>query len=106
MPEEVLLADDPPGSRSVFRMRDGVVEPLGGATTAEDALLTIRHAFDEHNPAGVERSTVFHAGASELARRLASLLGHVDFVSGFSVAMQVHTGRGVVGAAWLPRAAA
>ena len=30
-------------------------------------------------------------------------LGGVDFVCGFSIAMQVHTGRGVVGAAWLPK---
>lgn len=106
VPDEVLTSTEAPGSRSVFRMRDGVVEPLGGATTADEALLTMRRAFDEHSGSGVERSTVFHAGASELAARLAALLGHVDFVSGFSVAMQLHTGRGVVGAAWLPRAAA
>ena len=106
VPDEVLHSDDTPGTRSVFRMRDGIVEPLGGATTADEALLTIRRAFDEHHGSGIERSTVFHAGASQLAAQLAVLLGPVDFISGFSVAMQVHTGRGVVGAAWLPRAAA
>jgi hypothetical protein len=83
-------------------MRDGLVEPLGAASTTDEALGTICQAFSEHGRDGVERSAVFHAGASALAARLATRLGRVDFVTGFSIAMQVHTGRGVVGAAWLP----
>ena len=57
-------------------------------------------------PAGTERSAVFHANAPQLAERLNELLGGADFVSGFSIAMQVHTGGGVVGAAWIPAGAA
>jgi DegV family protein with EDD domain len=102
VPDSVLRAGELAGTRSVFRMRDGLVEPLGAASTTDAALGTICAAFAEHGPQGVERATVFHAGASALAARLADSLGRVDFVTGFSVAMQVHTGRGVVGAAWLP----
>ncbi|MCU1494529.1 MAG: DegV protein [Acidimicrobiaceae bacterium] len=105
VPESVLGATALAGSRSVFRMRDGIVEPLGETEGAEQTLETIRSAFEASTKSGVERSTVFHAGAPELAERLESLLGGVDFVCGFSVAMQIHTGRGVVGAAWLPKVA-
>lgn len=103
VPEEVLQASELSGTRSVFRMRAGAIEPLGAAATAEETLQTIRDAFVASGSAGVERSTVFHAGAPKLAARLEELLGGVDFVSGFSIAMQVHTGRGVVGAAWVPK---
>lgn len=91
------------GSRSVFRMRDGVVEPVGTATTPDEALQMMRDAFKSSTPDGAERATVFHSQSPELADQLVHLLGGVDFVSGFSVAMQIHTGGGVVGAAWIPR---
>ncbi len=103
VPEDVLGPGAPDGARSVFRMHDGVVEPLGTAEDAEASLQEIRRAYRRGAPGGTERSTVFHADSPELARRLEELLGGVDFVSGFSLAMQVHTGRGVVGAAWLPK---
>jgi len=103
LPEHLLGDLASSGMRSVFRMRAGAVEMLGGAADADDTLETIRRAYVESARWGVERSTVFHAGAPELAARLEALLGGVDFVSGFSTAMQVHTGRGVVGAAWLPK---
>lgn len=106
LPESVLGPGGLAGSRSIFRMCDGNVEPLGEADDPEASLETICRAFRASTTAGVERSTVFHAGAPELAARLAEMLGGVDFVCGFSVAMQIHTGRGVVGAAWLPRAGA
>ncbi len=106
VPDEVLGGGGPRGFRSVFRMRDGTVEPLGNATTAEDTLETIRAAFLASAPRGTERSAVFHANARHLADRLREMLGGVDFVSGFSIAMQVHTGGGVVGAAWIPAGAA
>jgi fatty acid-binding protein DegV len=102
VPDSVLGAGGLDGARSVFRMCDGTIEPLGEAADAESTLETIRAAFVASTPGGVERSTVFHAGAPELAHRLEELLGGVDFVSGFSAAMQIHTGAGVVGAAWLP----
>ncbi|MDA8296855.1 MAG: DegV family protein [Actinomycetota bacterium] len=104
VPEEVLAASATDGLRSVFRMRAGTVEPLGGARSVDDALLAIRDAYLEGAEHGVDRTAVFHAGVPELAARLVGLIGAVDFVTGFSVAMQVHTGRGVVGAAWIGRA--
>lgn len=114
VPEEVLAASGIEGSRSVFRMRAGTVEPLGGAPGGapggalgtEEALGAIRDAYLESAEHGVDRLAVFHAGVPDLADRLQALLGRADFVTGFSVAMQVHTGRGVVGAAWIARDAA
>ena len=82
-------------------MRAGAVEPLGETASAEESLATIQRAYLASAQFGVERTTVFHAGAPALARRLGELLGGVDFVTGFSLAMQVHTGHGVVGAAWV-----
>jgi DegV family protein with EDD domain len=104
VPEEVLSGGEMNGDRSLFRMRDGTVEPLGSTSSAEASLEMIRDAFVASTGAGTGAAacTVFHAGAPVLARQLEQLLGNVDFVSGFSIAMQVHTGRGVVGAAWLP----
>lgn len=92
------------GSHSVFQMLDGVVEPLDTVDSPAEALQRIATAFATTAPQGVDRTIVFHAEATELAERLAELLGGVDFISGFSTAMQVHTGPGVVGAAWIPKA--
>ena len=103
LPEGVLDAPGLEGSRSVFRMRNGVVEPIGTAATSGEALSMMQKAFDESAPGGVERATVFHSQAPDLADQLVEMLSGVDFVSGFSVAMQLHTGGGVVGAAWIPR---
>jgi DegV family protein with EDD domain len=102
--EALLVGNTTAGTRSVFRMRDGVIESLAETTSTAGALEAIETAFREHATAGIERSTVFHAGASALATELATMLGGVDFISGFSIAMQIHTGPGVVGAAWLPSA--
>jgi len=98
-----VLGAGSPSTRSIFRMCGGSVEPLGVATTADEALAVMRDAYVNSAPHGVERSTVFHANAPALAEKLKHLIGGVDFVSGFSVAMQIHTGGGVVGAAWIPR---
>ncbi|HXZ83629.1 MAG TPA: DegV family protein [Acidimicrobiales bacterium] len=106
LPDDVLGDLEPSGVRNVFRMRDGTVEPLGTAPTPEEMLEAIHAAYLSSAPRGSERSAVFHANAPHLAARLGELLGGVDFVSGFSVAMQVHTGSGVVGAAWIPVGAA
>lgn len=84
-------------------MRAGTVEPLGGALGAEEALRAVADAYHESAENGVDGLAVFHAGVPELAGRLGELIGPVDFVTGFSVAMQVHTGRGVFGAAWVAR---
>lgn len=102
LPEGVLEPAGLEGSRSVFRMRRGVVEPLGTATTPDEALDIMRTAYRDSTVGGVERLTVFHSKAPALAEQLVTMVGGVDFVTGFSVAMQVHTGTGVVGAAWIP----
>lgn len=100
-----VLGEVAPSTRSIFRMCGGSIEPLGTAATADEALAVMLDTYKASAPHGVERATVFHAKAPLLAERLSELLGGVDFVSGFSVAMQIHTGSGVVGAAWIPRLA-
>ena len=102
VPDNVLGDLEPSGVRSIFRMHDGTVEPLGTAATADEALEAIHAAYRTSTPRGAERAAVFHANAPQLAERLGEILGGVDFISGFSVAMQVHTGGGVLGAAWIP----
>lgn len=103
LPRDLLGEGSSSGSRSVFRMRDGTVEPIATLDTLEQTLETIAATVAAESPAGVEACTVFHADAPDLARRLGSLIERVDFISGFSMAMQVHTGPGVVGAAWIAR---
>lgn len=102
VPGPALRGTTPDGVRSLFRMRDGTVEPLGDVAGDLEALERIARAFRDGGGAGAEHSTVFHADCPEVAERLCELIGEVDFVSGFSAAMQLHTGAGVVGAAWLP----
>lgn len=102
VPDEVFDHEITTSERSLFRMRDGVIEPLGGANSATESLEMLRDAYLRSALHGVDSSTIFHADAPELAQELQTLIGDVDFVSGFSIAMQVYTGRGVVGIAWLP----
>ena len=45
VPDDVLGELDPSGMRSVFRMRDGTVEPIGTAATAEETLEMIHAAY-------------------------------------------------------------
>ncbi len=101
---EAVLGGGNSSARSIFRMRDGTVEPLGTEESGAGTLEQIAAAFRTSCASGAERVGVFHAEAPDLAAQLVSLLGRVDFVTGFSIAMQVHTGPGVVGAAWIPRA--
>lgn len=100
-----VLASSQAGGRSLFRMRGGKVELLGEERTEEDAFAVIKAAYEAGGGKGALHSTVFHADTPQAAERLCELLGEVDFVSGFSAAMQLHTGPGVIGAAWLPGAA-
>ncbi len=102
VPEEVFEHEVASSERSLFRMRDGVIEPLGGANSATESLEMLRDVYVRSTVHGVDSNTIFHADAPELAAQLRALIGDVDFVSGFSIAMQVHTGRGVIGIAWLP----
>jgi DegV family protein with EDD domain len=101
VPAPALRAAELEGMRSVFRMRGGTVEPLGATSTTEESLRTIAKEWNASGVPSEERTTVFHADCPDLADRLCALIGTVDFVSGFSAAMQIHTGQGVVGAAWL-----
>jgi DegV family protein with EDD domain len=101
VPAPALRAAELEGMRSVFRMRAGTVEPLGATSTTEEALRTIAKEWTATTAAPSGKTTVFHAECPELAELLGGMLGRVDFVSGFSAAMQIHTGQGVVGAAWL-----
>lgn len=101
VPGDVFDESGAVGTRSLFSMRDGVVEPVGTAASADEALAMIHAVYAERTGKGVERSTVFHAKAPRLAERLGALIGGADFISGFSAAMQVHTGGGVVGVAWI-----
>lgn len=103
VPALILRGSPLDGVRSLFRMRDGTVELLGEVSSEEEAFERIHSAYASGGGPGAERSTVFHADSPGAAERLSGLLGEVDFVSGFSAAMQLHTGPGVIGAAWLPR---
>jgi fatty acid-binding protein DegV len=102
VPEAVLRQLEASGTRSVFRMRDGAVEALAASASPDETLELIVACFRARQSDSALRAAVFHADVPELADRLVAMLGDVVFVSGFSLAMQVHTGRGVVGAAWLP----
>ncbi len=105
VPALALQGEGFEGFRTLFRMADGTVEPLGDVAGDAAALERVAGAFRDGGGTSAERSTVFHADCPELAEQLCNLVGEVDFVSGFSAAMQLHTGPGVVGAAWLPRGA-
>jgi DegV family protein with EDD domain len=89
------------GVRPVFRLRAGVVERMGLPRSEEAALLRVaRHWQAEGGPA-TGRTVVFHAARWERAESLRRLLAGPSIVVEFSAAMGIHTGPGVVGAAWL-----
>ena len=102
VPSPILSRSSLDGVHSLFRMRLGSVELLEEVESEQTAFEAIRGAFEAGGGQTASRSTVFHADSPEAAERLCGLIGEVDFVSGFSAAMQLHTGPGVVGVAWLP----
>jgi DegV family protein with EDD domain len=87
--------------RPVFRMRGGAAERIGLPRSERSALDRIGKAWREVSGTGASPPAVFHAGRPERAQELAALLGGASFVTEFSAAMAIHTGPGVVGAAWL-----
>ncbi len=89
------------GARTVFRMRRGAVEPLARVGTAGAALQRIRQEWAATGGPGAIQCAVFHSDCPELASQLGERLSSVTMVAGFSAAMGINTGRGVVGAAWL-----
>jgi DegV family protein with EDD domain len=87
--------------RPVFRMRGGTAERMGLPRSERAALGRIAKAWREGSGRSAPQPAVFHAGRPERARELATMLGGAAFVTEFSAAMAIHTGPGVVGAAWL-----
>lgn len=88
--------------RSVFRMRRGAVEPLATVRTAEAAVDRIHAEWEQGGGPGALTDIVFHGGVPELADQLSRRLDREPLIAGFSAAMGVYTGRGVIGVAWLP----
>lgn len=102
VPAGSLEARSREGSRIVFRMRAGAVEPLASVACGSDALDAIEAEWTSGGGWGATRHMVFHADCPDLAQELAERLGDTSAIAGFSAAMAIHTGPGVVGAAWLP----
>src|SRR5262249_3638397 len=87
--------------RPVFRMRGGTAERTGLPRSERAALERVVKAWRQgRGPDGL-RPAVFHAGRPERAQEPAEMLAGAAFRTGFSAAMAIHTGPGVVGAAWL-----
>jgi DegV family protein with EDD domain len=89
------------GVRPVFRMRFGAVEPLASPRDTGAALAGIQREWAAGGGPDADHSAIFHADCPDLAERLEHRLGSVDHVVELSAAMGIHTGRRVVGAAWL-----
>ncbi len=86
---------------AVFRMRAGAIETLEAVSSQEEGLERVVSAWQAGARSGGGERAVFHAGAPEAASWLAERLEPVSLNVGFSAAMAIHTGPGVVGAAWL-----
>jgi DegV family protein with EDD domain len=89
------------GVRPVFRLRNGEAERLGLPRSESSALGRIVREWQGGGGPRGGRSAVFHAARPERAADLARMLGGVTFITEFGAAMAIHTGPGVVGAAWL-----
>ena len=99
IPSPVLETVRERRAHPLFRFREGAVTPL--EIEALDPLDALRAAWLADGGPGATQSTVFHAAAEERAQRLQRLLGGRADIVGFSPAMAVHTGPGVLGVAWL-----
>jgi fatty acid-binding protein DegV len=83
----------------LFRLVDGELVP--GDVSPADPVEAIAAAWAASGAAASDPATVFHADAPAAARRLRAALGPHTATVQFTLAMAVHTGPGVVGAAWL-----
>lgn len=88
-------------ARTLFRMRRGAVEPLASVRSSEAAVEAIGAEWEAAGRPGDSDCMVFHADCPLLAGQVGRRLGGVTLISEFSAAMGIHTGRGVVGAAWV-----
>jgi fatty acid-binding protein DegV len=95
-----------PGRPTVFAARQGVIEPLR-VLDGEDPAAALAALYAREPRAG-DPVAFTGAGASlrmrEMAGRLADLVGADREPEVCSPAMTIHTGRGVIGIAWLDRA--
>jgi fatty acid kinase fatty acid binding subunit len=105
VPAMALGLADHLGVRPVFRMRQGTAERVALPRSERAALARIAREWREGGGAEAEQLAVFHAGRPERADELAAMLGRPAWVTEFSAAMAIHTGPGVVGAAWLRKPA-
>jgi fatty acid-binding protein DegV len=87
------------GASPMFRLADGELVPMEPA--GPDAIQAIADAWAASGATPADPATVFHADAAMDARRLGRLLGPNTPSVPLTLAMAVHTGPGVVGAAWL-----
>lgn len=87
--------------RPVFRMRGGAAERMSLARSERAALERVAKAWREGRGPDGPPPAIFHAGRPDRAEELAMMVGGAAFVTEFSAAMAIHTGPGVVGAAWL-----
>lgn len=101
VPSPSLGPTRPEDARTVFRMRQGAVELLARVKSPDEALRRVHREWATGGGPGATSCAVFHADRPELARQLGDQLRRVTMVAGFSAAMGINTGRGVVGAAWL-----
>jgi DegV family protein with EDD domain len=89
------------GIHPVFRLKDGAVERLGVPRSPDAVLNRIRKEAHARGLATASRTTFFHAGRQDAARRLQVRMGTAGTVTEFSPSMGIHTGPGVIGVAWL-----
>jgi fatty acid-binding protein DegV len=99
VPADLLDTARRSGPSPMFQLADGDLVPLEPARG--DPIDAIAEARAATGATAADPATVFHADAADAARRLAQLLGPRTPVVPLTLAMAVHTGPGVVGAAWL-----
>ena len=99
LPADLLDTARRSGPSPMFQLADGDLVPLEPARG--DPIDAIAEAWAASGATPEDPATVFHADAADAARHLAGLLGPKTPIVPLTLAMAVHTGPGVVGAAWL-----
>jgi DegV family protein with EDD domain len=96
----LLKAAERGGNCPVFRFRSGAVELVDTPRGWAAACSVLVERWEALGGRTASSSAVFHAVSEDRATELATRVG-TDLVTEFSPAMGIHTGPGVVGAAWL-----